>query len=86
ICECMIAHGAAHFLKGRLFDQGDAYTVHVCEVCGLITIANMKKNSFECRGGKNRIDINIVSIPYACKLLFQELILWQWQLHHGCLL
>ena len=70
--DCMISHGAARFLKERLMDVSDRYRVHVCENCGLIAQANLQAGNYTCKLCPQS-KICQVYIPYACKLLFQEL-------------
>lgn len=72
--DCMLSHGAARFTKGRLYDASDAFSVYVCKLCGMIASYNDDKHIHHCRTCDNRVDFDYVEIPYACKLLFQELI------------
>jgi DNA-directed RNA polymerase II subunit RPB2 len=63
--DAMICHGNANFLKDRLFYMSDPYSVTVCSTCGVIC----QKQCKLCGGDK----LCIVNLPYAAKLLFQEL-------------
>ena len=72
--NCMISHGASKFTRGRMYDASDKYQVHACRKCGLIASYNDEMHIHHCRTCDNRTDFAYVEIPYACKLLFQELI------------
>lgn len=65
--DCILFCGSASFLKERLFYVSDPYTCTVCDSCG--EIASTPTECRNCKTGK----LISVNIPYASKLLFQEL-------------
>ena len=71
--DSMVAHGACRFTRGRMYDSSDKYQVHVCKRCGMIAAVNDKMGIHCCHMCENRTEFAYVEIPYACKLLFQEL-------------
>ena len=73
--NCMIAHGAMGFLKERMMDVSDIFTVHICKECGLFSIVNPDDEIGirVCGGCDNHSQFMQLRIPYACKLLMQEL-------------
>tara|TARA_B100000575_G_C23139512_1_gene662796 strand:- start:1561 stop:4968 length:3408 start_codon:yes stop_codon:yes gene_type:complete len=71
--DCMISHGSSYFLKERIIDVSDKYAVYLCNHCNLIVSGNKSENIYECKKCNNFSNFSKVYIPYACKLLFQEL-------------
>ena len=71
--DCTVSHGAARFTRERVYDVSDSYRVHVCNRCGMLAAVNDSRGVHLCRTCENRTDFSAVEIPYACKLLFQEL-------------
>ena len=77
--DVMIAHGASRFCRERLYDASDKYSIHVCKKCGMTASFNDgKKKGMDftvhlCRTCNNKTDFARVEVPYAFKLMSQEL-------------
>ena len=65
--DCMISHGTSRFLLERLFDMSDPFRVPLCTKCGVMP------SSLQVCPVCDGTEIRVVPMPYACKLLFQEL-------------
>jgi len=79
----MIAHGLGRFLKERLLETADVYHAYVCDSCGLFAQRMLRKDNkpyptkkdiYYCPSCRNYTDVHKVRIPYAFKLLIQELL------------
>lgn len=66
--DCLIAYGASQLLLERLMLSSDAHQVDVCETCGLMGYQGY------CQSCKKTEGMTKMTIPYAAKLLIQELL------------
>ena len=81
--DVMIAHGMTKFCRERMYTVSDKYAVHVCKKCGMIATYNngdfgpMRAKPemvvHHCKTCNNSTDFAYVEIPYAYKLMSQEL-------------
>ena len=85
--DVMIAHGMSKFCRERLYDVSDKYSAYVCRKCGMIAAYNDgsqkaavvgRETGSEfsvhlCNTCNNMTDFARVEIPYAYKLMAQEL-------------
>lgn len=82
--DVMLAHGMSKFCRERLYDVSDKYSVNVCKKCGMVASYNdgvSKSRLYSngdftvhlCKTCNNTTDFALVEVPYAYKLLSQEL-------------
>ena len=71
--DCGVAHGASAVLHERMMISSDAYDAPICKQCGIIgTAISDIMGEYFCNVCNSK-DIEIVKMPYAGKLLMQEL-------------
>lgn len=71
--DCGVAHGASAVLAERMMISSDAYDATICTECGLIgTVITDIMGEYMCAACKGK-QIQTVQMPYAGKLLMQEL-------------
>lgn len=66
--DCLIAYGASQLLLERLMLSSDAHQCDICEICGMMGYHGW------CQTCKSSKGVVTMTIPYAAKLLIQELL------------
>jgi DNA-directed RNA polymerase II subunit RPB2 len=82
--DCFIAHGTSNFLAERMLHVSDNYRVFICKKCGMHANVNTDKGIYSCKYCKNNTDIAQVRMPYAFKLLNQELYTMNIMMRYVC--
>ena len=68
--DCLIGYGASNLLLERLMYSSDVYNATVCQKCGLLAYPG--KCTY-CENVGLDYTLTTIKMPYAAKLLFQEL-------------
>lgn len=80
--DSILSHGMSRFLHERLLYTADVYSTYVCGSCGLFAQRMLRRDNKPysttqdlhwCPACNNKTDIVKVRIPYAFKLLLQEM-------------
>eukprot|EP00769_Ergobibamus_cyprinoides_P004717 gnl/Ergobibamus_cyprinoides/903.p1 GENE.gnl/Ergobibamus_cyprinoides/903~~gnl/Ergobibamus_cyprinoides/903.p1 ORF type:complete len:253 (+),score=63.50 gnl/Ergobibamus_cyprinoides/903:56-760(+) len=75
--DTLIAHGATALLADRMRDSSDGTIMHVCARCGMFAVAppNTTDSKFYCKSCPEELPTDVVQVrmPYATKLLLQEI-------------
>lgn len=75
--DCLTSHGASAVIQERFMHSSDPYNIYVCDDCGRPCIGNSdeQKRIFMCLtcGNQDPTRMSIVQLPYAGKLLHQEI-------------
>ncbi|CAD7700122.1 unnamed protein product [Ostreobium quekettii] len=71
--DCLIAYGASMLLLERLMISSDKFEVHVDTRSGLLGYYSASRGCAVSPLDKSSKHMASLTIPYACKLLFQEL-------------
>ncbi|KAJ2891764.1 putative dna-directed rna polymerase iii subunit rpc2 protein [Zalerion maritima] len=66
--DCLIAYGASQLLLERLMTSSDGVEIDICQACGLFGFKGW------CQKCKSTRNVTQMTMPYAAKLLVQELI------------
>ena len=65
--DCLIGYGASSIIYERMLLSSDVYEANVCAKCGFIGYSEL------CTHCQTKEYMKVVRMPYACKLLFFEL-------------
>ena len=71
--DCLIGYGAAMLILERLMISSDQFEARVCVDCGLLGYHHHETGRNLCQQCADGGNVSTLKLPYACKLLFQEL-------------